>query len=105
MAGGQLTPRQKMINMMYLVLTALLAMNVSKSVLDAFKLVEEGIANSNTVIDDKIKTIDNALTLKAKDSEEAKGLLEKTKLISAAGNDLVTYIEGLKTTLLSDEYA
>ncbi|MEL7342070.1 MAG: hypothetical protein AAGM67_16430, partial [Bacteroidota bacterium] len=36
MASGKLSPRQKMINMMYLVLLALLAMNVSKEVLDAF---------------------------------------------------------------------
>jgi len=36
MAGGKLTPRQKMINMMYLVLTALLALNVSREVMDAF---------------------------------------------------------------------
>ena len=36
MAGNKLSPRQKMIGMMYLVLTALLALNVSKTVLDAF---------------------------------------------------------------------
>jgi hypothetical protein len=34
MAGGKLTPRQKMINMMYLVLTAMLALNVSREVMD-----------------------------------------------------------------------
>ena len=42
MAGGKETPRQKMIGMMYLVLTALLALNVSKSILDAFCSIEEG---------------------------------------------------------------
>ena len=36
MAGGKVSPRQKMINMMYLVLLALLAMNISKEVLDSF---------------------------------------------------------------------
>ena len=36
MAGAKLSPRQKMINMMYLVLTALLALNVSREVMDAF---------------------------------------------------------------------
>ena len=42
MASGKLSPRQKMINMMYLVLTALLALNVSKEVLNSFsKLIEE----------------------------------------------------------------
>lgn len=47
MAGGKLTPRQKMINMMYLVLTAMLALNVSQEVLNAFHLVNEGLQTSN----------------------------------------------------------
>ena len=40
MGGGKETPRQKLISMMYLVLTALLALNVSKSILDAFVAIE-----------------------------------------------------------------
>ena len=43
MAHGKETPRQKMIGMMYLVLTAMLALNVSKEVLDAFILVDGGL--------------------------------------------------------------
>ncbi len=38
MAGGKLTPRQKMINLMYLVFIAMLALNMSKEVLSAFGL-------------------------------------------------------------------
>lgn len=44
MAGGKETPRQKMIGMMYLVLTALLALNVSKQILDAFIAIELNIS-------------------------------------------------------------
>lgn len=47
MAGGKETPRQKMISMMYLVLTALLALNVSKSILDAFVAIEENTQKAN----------------------------------------------------------
>lgn len=47
MAGGKETPRQKMIGMMYLVLTALLALNVSKTILDAFVAIEENTQKSN----------------------------------------------------------
>ena len=47
MGGGKETPRQKMVGMMYLVLTALLALNVSKSILDAFVAIEENIQVSN----------------------------------------------------------
>ena len=46
-------PRQKMINMMYLVLTALLALNVSVEVLNAFKTVNHSIERSNGVVDQK----------------------------------------------------
>ena len=43
-------PRQKMINMMYLVLTALLALNVSAEILNAFKTVNKSIDNANDVL-------------------------------------------------------
>jgi len=43
MGGGKETPRQKMIGLMYLVLLALLAMNVSKAVLDAFVAIEKNL--------------------------------------------------------------
>ena len=46
-------PRQKMINMMYLVLTALLALNVSAEILNAFKTVNNSITTSNEVVTEK----------------------------------------------------
>ncbi|WP_420576896.1 gliding motility protein GldM [Ekhidna sp.] len=47
MAGGKETPRQKMIGMMYLVLTALLALNVSSTVLDKFAFINESLERAN----------------------------------------------------------
>ena len=47
MAGGKETPRQKMIGMMYLVLTALLAMNISKDVLNAFIQINRGLVENS----------------------------------------------------------
>ena len=41
MAGAKESPRQKMINLMYLVLIAMLALNMSKEVLSAFGLMDE----------------------------------------------------------------
>ena len=46
MAGGSLSPRQKMINLMYLVFIAMLALNMSKEVLSAFGLLNEKISNA-----------------------------------------------------------
>jgi len=43
-------PRQKMINIMYLVLTALLALNVSAEILNAFKVVDNSLKESNNVL-------------------------------------------------------
>ena len=48
MAHGKETPRQKMIGMMYLVLTAMLALNVSTEVLDAFVLVDNGLSRTTS---------------------------------------------------------
>ncbi|MBV6643895.1 MAG: gliding motility protein GldM [Cyclobacteriaceae bacterium] len=47
MAGGKETPRQKMIGMMYLVLTALLALNVSSTVIDKFVFINESLVRAN----------------------------------------------------------
>ncbi|MFC1731580.1 gliding motility protein GldM [candidate division KSB1 bacterium] len=54
MAGYKETPRQKMISMMYLVLTALLALNVSKEILDAFLIVNESMVETNVKFKEKI---------------------------------------------------
>jgi hypothetical protein len=50
MAGGKETPRQKMIGMMYLVLTALLALNVSKQIIAAFITINDKLDASGQVI-------------------------------------------------------
>ena len=47
MSGGKETPRQKMIGMMYLVLTALLALNVSKEILNSFILINDSLVVTN----------------------------------------------------------
>ena len=54
MAGAKETPRQKMIGMMYLVLTALLALNVSSEILNAFKIVDASIIDTNKNFEKKI---------------------------------------------------
>lgn len=50
MAGGKETPRQKMIGMMYLVLTALLALNVSKEIINAFVKLDKKLMESNAIL-------------------------------------------------------
>lgn len=57
MAGGKESPRQKMIGMMYLVLTALLALQIKDEVLEKFVLMESGLEVSNTSLLDYNETI------------------------------------------------
>lgn len=54
MSSGKMSPRQKMIGMMYLVLTALLALNVSKEILDAFVTINAGLENTGQSFDQDI---------------------------------------------------
>lgn len=53
MSGGKQTPRQKMIGMMYLVLTALLALNISKEIINAFITIDDGLKLTNANFDKK----------------------------------------------------
>jgi len=57
MASAKDTPRQKMIGMMYLVLTCLLALNVSKDILDAFIVVNKGLENTNVNFTDRNESL------------------------------------------------
>ncbi len=95
-------PRQKMINLMYLVLTALLALNVSNEILNAFKTVDNSLLNSNDVIRGSNQLIASSLSEQGKKPElAAKVEIWKPKADSAIkmANDLSTYIEELKVEL------
>jgi len=95
-------PRQKMINMMYLVLTALLALNVSNEVLEAFKTVDKSIKNSNGVIDGKNKLIMDAFKEElADDRTKAKAAMwsPKADKVHQLAENTSKYLESLKQTL------
>jgi gliding motility-associated protein GldM len=95
-------PRQKMINIMYLVLTAILALNVSAEVIEAFKTVDASLINSNTNLNSSTGTTLKSLSAKAVDPKTAEqGRIWYPKADSAAkiSAALSTYIETLKTQL------
>ena len=106
MAGGKETPRQKMIGMMYLVLTALLALNVSKDILNAFVIVNEGIQVTTENFEKKNKvTYDAFAKAKADDQKRVEPLYNKATQIKAKADELFKYIDGLKgeiTAVLED---
>lgn len=59
MSGGKETPRQKMIGMMYLFYTALLALNVSAEILTAFTMVDGSLRKTNGITEDVIANTQN----------------------------------------------
>lgn len=102
MAGGKLTPRQKMINMMYLVLTALLALNVSTEVLNAFRLVNEGLETSNGSLGTKNEGIYKAFQKQMEtDANKAKPLYDKAQLAKQYAAELNSLLAMYKDTLVA----
>jgi gliding motility-associated protein GldM len=96
-------PRQKMINMMYLVLTAMLALNVSAEILNAFKVVNRSIDNSNGVLNTENNNIYTSLKLKestAETKDKAAIWAPKAFAIEALSKEAYDSIEDLKNRLL-----
>lgn len=102
MAGGKLSPRQKMINLMYLVFIAMLALNMSKEVLSAFGLMNEKFESVNEFSEEYNKSLFSQLESKASDDPTRfNGPLQKAKQIKPITQDFFNYIEGLKKSITS----
>ena len=97
MAGGKLTPRQKMINLMYLVFIAMLALNMSKEVLSAFGLMNEKFDSTNKASKLNNEKLLGLIDQKGSDNSglygPAKNAADKISVISKGFYD---YIETLK---------
>ena len=95
-------PRQKMINIMYLVLTAILALNVSAEVINAFRVVNGSLENSNVNISNSTDLLYKDLADKLKDPKthdkaaKWQPLADKAHALSS---DMATYIDTLKHQL------
>ncbi|MFT6723107.1 MAG: gliding motility-associated protein GldM [Flavobacteriaceae bacterium] len=100
MASGNASPRQKMINLMYLVFIAMLALNMSKEVLTAFGMMKEKFEYSNqemTLVNDQFF---QGLQTKAAENPSKFGpLLEKAKIIKTASDSYYNYLESLKSQM------
>jgi gliding motility-associated protein GldM len=99
MAGGKETPRQKMIGMMYLVLTALLALNVSSAILEKFAIVnttlEDLVREDKTKNETKLKGI-----LEAKSTEsKVTTAKEKAQKVRELSKSMVEYLGEVKVKI------
>lgn len=94
MAGFKETPRQKMISMMYLVLTALLALNVSVDILDAFAIVNDGLEVSNASVERKIEDYYRTFQQQYdRQQEKVAPYWEKAQDIRKHTDEIINFIE------------
>jgi gliding motility-associated protein GldM len=101
MAHGKKTPRQKMIGMMYLVLTALLALNVAAEVLNAFSLIDESLRKSTENTVNKNGDILSKFNAAMKENEtKTKPWKEKADQVATKADELVEYIQSLKVKIV-----
>tara|TARA_R110002096_G_scaffold136909_6_gene289813 strand:- start:7997 stop:9637 length:1641 start_codon:yes stop_codon:yes gene_type:complete len=102
MAGGKLSPRQKMIGMMYLVLTALLAMNVSKDILNAFVTVNDGLEKTKTNFGDKNQDQYAAFAASYNENKaKVEPFYNKAIEVQKLADEIVTYIDDIKVEIIA----
>lgn len=100
MAGAKESPRQKMINMMYLVLTAMLALQISNAILQKFLLLDNSLEQANRAADNSNKrtlaAMDEAIE-KAGNKPEYRTLYNRAVDVRKKTAEIISYIQGLKT--------
>lgn len=100
MAGGKETPRQKMIGLMYLVLTAMLALNVSKSILNGYLSVNESLEKSKKAMFENNNRVSEAFQ-KSIDGNPAAGPYYKEAVAAQKDiNELFKYIDDVKGNMI-----
>ncbi|ARV16404.1 type IX secretion system motor protein PorM/GldM [Polaribacter sp. SA4-12] len=103
MAGGKMSARQKMINLMYLVFIAMLAMNMSKEVLSAFGFMNEKLTENNISTTTKNNEAYANLATKASEQAAKFGPLKvQADKIKSYSTNFYSYLEELKGKMTSD---
>jgi len=101
MAGYKETPRQKMIGMLYLVLTALLALNVSKQILDAFVVVNESMETTNENFAKKLDNTYADFKIQYQLNPNKVGpYWEKAQIAHQLSDKFVKYVDSIKYTVI-----
>lgn len=102
MSMGDLPPRLKMISMMYLVLLALLAMNVSKEILNSFVIINDGLERTNKGFDQKNEyTMAQFGAKNALDPEKVRKYYLAAKQVRDLSKDLDFFIKEIKNKIIA----
>jgi len=98
-------PRQIMINLMYLVLTALLALNVSNEILNAFRTLSSSIDKSNVSIDQRNQDLYDQIKQNEKDpgqAEKVKPFRQKADAVVAQADEMIAYLDNWKKRIVME---
>lgn len=97
-------PRALMIQLMYLVLTAMLALNITREVLNAFQTINTSIVKSNSTVTQKIEDfyrMFDAEEAKPEETDRVKPWNDRAKRVRQLSNEMTAYLEGLKDTIVN----
>ena len=104
MASGKLSARQKMINLMYLIFIAMIAMQMSKEVLSAFGYMNEKLTENNTTATVKNNAILENLATKASEQPEKYNELHvKAIKVDELSENFNNYLEAKKAFFMKDQ--
>ena len=93
-------PRQLMINLMYIVLTALLALNVSAEVLHAFFSMDDSMSESNCLMDGSNRKLADAISEQADAYTQFEPYKEKAKEVQVIADEFFDLVEKMKTEMV-----
>lgn len=102
MAGGKETPRQKMIGMMYLVLTALLAMNVSKQILHGYVSVNESLEKSKKNLEENNKRITESFKATINGNKAAQPYYDRALEAQKEIAEVYKYLDEVKAKVIEE---
>ncbi len=95
-------PRQIMINLMYLVLTAMLALNVSAEIINAFFKLQGGIDRTNSIVADANNRVVTSMEAAVKKKPDYKPLVPAAKEVQMITKDFTDYIDDVTTRFYKD---
>lgn len=95
-------PRQLMINIMYLVLTALLALNVSAEIFNAFDMVDEGLRSATATLDESNSRLPKLIETGAKKKKYLETYVDRLDAVAALSDEATDYIDDIVKVLIDE---
>jgi gliding motility-associated protein GldM len=103
MAGGKETPRQKLIGLMYLVLLALLALQVSSAIMEKFRFLDDSLQYANSEADENNvvleKTIEKAVHDNGDKSSDI-AVLNQALEVRKEAHEIKNYIDDVRQQII-----